>query len=238
MSDCNYSRSLEIPEELRQQLANLELLTPLERLAQANDSAVACLASILKAERAEALKLGKDVVDLYKKKAARENSANLRQLNAARRAFQEISKNDAWVKMVAKVTKVTPKIELKAIQKENRERLIEAIFESSMSGKAAVEIIAIWDEAEKILSKGGLPGLVSWLNNRITEYTELSKEPEYGRQPKSPMTASGVECMAVLTATVIALLATCSYIPFCWCCYSGWIWGEIYFKGMIACMNR
>jgi hypothetical protein len=174
-------------------------------------------------ERLEALELGGGLAEHVLTARDHDNAQAARQLRAARDAFQAHAASADWKRRVTAFNKALASEEGGQALAEARERLVHHLAASEASGDDAREAVAVWDEAVRTLREKKVAGLTKWLDSRFDDALAARESKSLGREGHSPLTTNQWICIAVGTGLGILAVLACLGMPFCHCCYLGWI---------------
>jgi hypothetical protein len=225
---CNCQKSSDErarQEELFKYLDVIDLRVVGEEATEVPETAASAIRNLNKAERAERLRLGADVANLYRRAAERDRNQAVRQLRAMLRGIDERVRRDDWAELVDRAKKEFDSGEGPALTDEAKDRFrLEVLEMDTASADDAERIVGLWDESLDRIRADGLRGGVALFRDRIERWIEALNSPEMGRQSASPISEGALACIAAWTVLGGVIIAACCYWWACCCGYAVLIW--------------
>jgi len=199
------------------------------------------LSHIARAERAEALGFGDDVVRMHTDLAARSNRRACQQLEFLLQRIDARAKADDWAGLVEQVQRSFGEHggpeRLEDARAEVRMQFLEQ--DPGLSGPVAGQALALLDHGLERARGGNLDSVLDLMREHCKAALEGFAADAMGRQPSTqvfhgpggdpPRIAGGqnvngwcvalAACLAWAYSSLIASLIACFVIPFCWCCF-------------------
>jgi hypothetical protein len=173
-----------------------------------------------KAERAQRLGFGSDVVALHRNAAERDRTQVGRQIRAVIARLDERTSRDDWPDLVQEVKREFSLRDGQAIVEESKQRFRFAVLDmGGVSADDAGELVAIHEEALDHVLENGISGATQLLRRGLERGLDALQHPDFGRQPASPLQEITIICITIVVALAAIALAICGFTPLCWCCY-------------------
>lgn len=217
-----------------------------EQARTASAVASGALEQLARAERADALEFGEDVVRLHRDRAQRENRRATRQFAALIDRIDARRRDDDWRELSARFQSQFGEHDgeenLGDARADVRTLLLEQ--DPGLGAEVSREVLDLFDQVVERARRDGLDALLDLLRRNCKIAVEGFASEQMGRQPAvhgvyywTDDDARGIAggqdvngwCVAtaVCYATAVTGFVTgtvlCTITPFCWCCFYHWL---------------
>jgi len=199
------------------------------------------LGHLVRAERAEVLGFGHDVVRMHRDAATRSNRRAVQQLGFVVDRIDARRKAEDWPGIVkdaqAGFREHGGRERVDDAREELRIHLLDQ--DAGPSAPVAEQLLALFDQAAERASEGSLDAVLDLMREGAQFASDGFASEQMGRQPAAhasalfgsgpPRAAGGQNvngwCVALAACEVwawssyFAALAICFAVPFCWCCF-------------------
>jgi hypothetical protein len=209
-------------DEIANSIGFLEIFNQAQGVA-----AVSALANgyLQKAQRAESLGFGADVSSMYEQAAAREANQAVRQIDAVIARIDNRTAQPDWDETLSQVQQAFQEHDGPLGADAMKERFRLALLDQERLSPDLAELAqSLANNAFGSLIEEGLNGPVRLLREALLKNRGELPTPTAEIRPAGlSVNQNEVNCIAVATAIAAAWFIACCFVPWCWCCQSGYI---------------
>jgi len=207
------------------------------------DAGSTALTHLIKAERAEALGLGSDVVKMHRSSAERHNRRTSQQFGILAERIDARRMAGDWAALVKDTREGFRDHGGREALADAREEYRVWLFESStLSAAVSEQALGVFDHVAGLASEGDLDRVLDFMHEQCLVAREGFAADDMGRQPApqaidptnpggKPAIAGGqnvngwcvalAACIAWAVSSFICSVCICAAVPLCWCCFWG-----------------